>query len=352
MKFSKVLPIFLAAAVSAAGAQVFLKGTGERPPESAGKADSGAKFEMKRPFASLDMVKVRPEKGAKFQMFTIGNSSQSYTAMRWVEAFEINKYETTYEFWRSIKTVAEQLGYSFAHSGRPGSQGKTGGFPAEEDKLEPVTMVSWYDAAVWCNALSEIYGLEPCYKHVLKNGTREVIKDSAETAKLDLAVCDWKAGGYRLPTEAEWEFAATRVSGGNSGGDLVSGQIRSLEYSYGDELGEDSVSWSLSNSNKTQTVGTAGNAGGAAGSGTANFLGLFDMGGNVLEFCWDWFEPRYGEAEPGTRSAGAAYGSDRVCRGGSFSPLTIFCSAGDRYHYDPNEYHDFMGFRIARTLTE
>ncbi|MBR6912533.1 MAG: SUMF1/EgtB/PvdO family nonheme iron enzyme, partial [Treponema sp.] len=89
-----------------------------------------------------------------------------------------------------------------------------------------------------------------------------------------------------------------------------------------------------------------------AGSGSANFIGAFDMSGNVLEFCRDWFEPRYSAVKPGKRATGPVYGSDRVCRGGSYSPLTIFSSAGDRYHYDPNEYYEFMGFRIVRSLNQ
>ncbi len=305
-------------------------------------------------FTSLDMIELRHRNDALYDVYTIGNSSQSYPAERWIEPFEINKYETTYELWRSTKEVAEHIGFVFAHPGRPGSHGKTGSDIDEKTKHQPVTFISWYDAVVWCNALSKIHGLEPCYKYRnRKTKEVEVLTDSTDTAKIDLSYCDWKADGYRLPTEAEWEYAATKIEDGFMGGDLVSGQVMKAGYVYGDEISEDDVSWTLSNTNRTMNVGTAGTGRKDAepGSGKANYIGAFDMGGNVLEFCWDWFEPRYSAVQGGKRAAGPEYGSDRVCRGGSYSPLTIFSSAGDRYHYDPNEYYDFMGFRVVRSLS-
>ena len=82
------------------------------------------------------------------------------------------------------------------------------------------------------------------------------------------------------------------------------------------------------------------------GSGNANGAGLFDMSGNILEFCWDWYADYSGQAGV---SYGPEYGSKRISRGGSWSEYTLFYYAADRYAFDPNEYYGYTGFRFART---
>ena len=86
----------------------------------------------------------------------------------------------------------------------------------------------------------------------------------------------------------------------------------------------------------------------APGSGRANASGLYDMSGNVLEFCWDWLAD-YKETEGVERAAGPDFGKERVCRGGSWSPYTGFIYCGDRYGYDPNERFNFLGFRLCQS---
>jgi formylglycine-generating enzyme required for sulfatase activity len=123
----------------------------------------------------------------------------------------------------------------------------------------PVSGVDWYDAVAYCSWLSEKAGLTPCY-----SGGGKVTK------------CDFQADGYRLPTEAEWEFAAR-------------GGIQSHGYLYSGSNDPDEIGWH------------AGNSGGHAhpvGQKKPNELGIHDMSGNRWEWCWDWFDADYYASSP------------------------------------------------------
>lgn len=292
-----------------------------------------------RNFKHISMVSFGTE-----NTFVLGQDVQSVTVKRSVKPFSINRYETTYGLWYQTRIKAEKIGYTFQNKGMPGSAGKTGEKANDYNAAFPVTYINWYDAIVWCNALSELKGLTPCYTY-----EGDVLRDSSDAA-CDLAECNWEANGYRLPSEAEWEYAARRTRIGFQAGNLVSGQV-DAEGRSDSQKDYTTLCWDTFTASEAQKVGTAGiifeeGEKVLPGSGNANGAGLFDMSGNVLEFCWDWF----GDYTLTDSPAGPESGNERVSRGGSFSEYTPFVYCGDRYSFDPNESYNYTGFRFARTI--
>ena len=197
----------------------------------------------------------------------------------------------------------------------------------------PAYYVSWYDALVYCNKRSMAEGLSPCYSisgntDPSKWGTVPTSIDSTWNA----VVCDWNANGYRLPTEAEWEYAARA-------GDNTVDSVTYSGTSDVNKLGE--YAWYRDNSNSTTNE---------VGRKKANAFGLYDMSGNVDEWCWNWVTSEYDEnTEGGSDPTGSSAGSHRVCRGGCWGESSGSCAVSYRDSGYPDYRSYFIvGFRVVR----
>ena len=227
--------------------------------------------------------------GVTFQMGSNnGESDEKPVHSVTVDDFYISKYEVTQKEWKAV------MGSNPSYF--------------KGDNL-PVEQVSWYDAVEFCNKKSRKEGLTPCYSGSGKSIT-----------------CNFNANGYRLPTEAEWEYA---VRGGN--------KSRNYKYSGSNTIGD--VAWYSSNSgSKTHPVGTK----------QANELGISDMSGNVWEWCWDWYDNDYYSSSPRNDPTGPSSGSYRVLRGGSWHDFDDYCRVAHRNFSNPDYSYNDYGFRIVR----
>ena len=293
--------------------------------------------------------------------------------------YMIGKTEVTYVLWYEVLAWAEHKGYTFANSGREGSHGTDGAAPTA-NKNHPVTMVSWRDCIVWCNAYTEKEkGIEHCVYRKSKTDTT-VLKDATNGADCDAAYADMDKKGFRLPTEAEWEYAARRQNDNTNATDYgeggsnvwltklnsASGAKKPIGFSgltlpegetwesLRDEVTRVAVYDEWFDGSNWVDQPTAVTKTGAVKSKDANALGLYDMSGNVWEWCFDWYDndPASNDAayEQGgivTDPQGGASDTNRVLRGGSWDYDAYYCTVGIRGNSSPGNRGSSLGFRLA-----
>ncbi len=210
-------------------------------------------------------------------------------------------HEVTVAPFRIAATVVTVALYRSVMSAPPSAEPET-------ETRQPATNVSWYDAIEFCNRLSQRAGYRPCYFR-----------------RFGRWRCDWRADGYRLPTEAEWEYACRAGT--------------TTRYFYGDDpAGLDAYAWYGGNTKTLQPVATK----------RANPWGLYDMHGNVWEWCWDWYGPYSPTAARNPRGPTRSKSEWRVVRGGSFGASPQRLRSARRDVNQPEDWCRFLGFRCVR----
>jgi sulfatase modifying factor 1 len=257
---------------------------------------------------------------------TLDGESDAIPTNIYVSAFYMDTNLVSYSQWQVVYSYATNHGYGFVHAG------------AGKAANHPVQTVDWYDVVKWSNARSQQAGLTPVYY------TDAVLTQVYTNGETTNVFANWTANGYRLPTEAEWEKAAR---GGLSG----------QRFPWGNTISESQANYKGNTGTYAYDLGPNGfNAigliGGSpytspVGSFAANGYGLYDMAGNVFEWCWDWYGTPYGQPTP-TNPTGSVTGISRVMRGGNGSNFAFSARCAYRGIGNPISAYNDAGIRCVR----
>jgi formylglycine-generating enzyme required for sulfatase activity len=267
-----------------------------------------------------------------------GNADELPLHPVYVSAFYMDKYDVTYALWQTVYNWAITNGYSFDYAG----SGKAAN--------HPVQTIDWFDSVKWCNARSEMEGRTPAY---YTDPAQTMVYRSGHAVANSQEGSIWVIwnGGYRLPTEAEWEKAAR---GGLIGkrfpwGNTISWS-QALYHAYPLSLAPYGYAYDLATAFGSDPAFDGGGYPYTSPVGyfAPNGYGLYDMAGNVWQWCWGWYWS-YGSAAQ-TDPHGLTSGSTVVCRGGDHEDNAPFCRTAHREQASLSYADAYLGFRTVLPL--